>query len=299
MKILSRYDFSARFDRAMRATVLRYTGRGVAFEQTLYGQEPGVILVAIHDELPWPPSVVTVAAETGVPILSTSGAAELRRAVVDAIVAGAMVEAPQLIKEFSETPTRWLGSDLADLARRHALALSRVSANTRIVETEMKLRVARPVEIIAVPTMMPMAPYTSPRYAFSSPASEPTKAPVEPALPPSVPPPATSIVTRAQEAISVARTTELPQRLPQGARRALERMVRAVYLIRDSDPVPQVRADLTEAMADAERAARDEKVDVTVIDWDGEWPVVARRYEKGGRTIYRVEDALKRQERAA
>jgi hypothetical protein len=299
MKILSRYDFSARFDRAMRATVLRYAGRGIAFEETLYGQEPGVILVAIHDELPWPPSVTKVSEETGVPVLSTTGAAELQRAVVDAIVAGAMVEAPQLIKEFSRTPTRWLGSDLADLTRRHVLTLSRVAANARIVETEMKLRVARPVEIVAMAPMAPMAPYMSPRYSLSSPAPEPTKAPVEPALPPSVPAPATSIVARAQEAIAAARTAELPQRLPQGARRALERMVRAVYLIRDSDPVPQVRADLTEAMADAERAARDEKVDVTVIDWDGEWPVVARRYEKGGRTIYRVEDALKRQERAA
>lgn len=299
MKLLSRYDFAARLDRALRATVLRYTGRGIVFEETLYGQEPGVILVAMHDELLWPPSVEKVAEETKVPVLSTAGAAELQRAIVDAIVAGALVEAPQLLKAFSPTPTRWLGGDLADLTRRHALALSRVAAHSRIVETEMKLRVARPIEV-AVATLAPMpAPYTSPRYAtFSSPApAAPT--PAEPALPPSVPAPATSTVSRAQEATSAARTAELPQRLPSGVRRALDRMVRAAYVVRDSDPVPQVRADLAEAMTDGERIARDEKTDVTVIDWDGEWPVVVRRYTSGGRTTYRVEDALKRQERAA
>lgn len=300
MKILSRYDFAARFDRALRATVLRYTGRGIVFDETLYGQQPGVILVAMHDELPWPPSVVEVAEKTGVPVLSTSGAAELQRAIVDAIVAGALVEAPQLLKAFSASPTRWLAGDLAELTRRHALALARVASHSRIVETEMKLRVARPVEVVAVAPVAPLAPYTSPRYAtHSSPAPAPVPTPAEPAPPPSVPAPATSTVVRAQEAISAARTTELSQRLPQGVRRALVRMVRAVYIIRDADPAPQVRADLAEAMADGERMARDEQVDVTVVDWDGEWPVAVRRYEKGGRTIYRVEEALKRQERAA
>jgi hypothetical protein len=34
--------------------------------------------------------------------------------------------------------------------------------------------------------------------------------------------------------------------------------------------------------------------EAAVIDWDGEWPVVVRRYGSNGCTVYKVEDALKR-----
>jgi hypothetical protein len=105
-----------------------------------------------------------------------------------------------------------------------------------------------------------------------------------------------AVVAKVQEAVSQARATELPQRLPGGARRALQKLVRAQYVISGAD-APSVRGSLLEAMQDAEGMARGSKgsdVEVTVVDWDGEWPVVARRYGEGGRTVYRVEDALKR-----
>jgi hypothetical protein len=75
--------------------------------------------------------------------------------------------------------------------------------------------------------------------------------------------------------------------------------VRAQYVVRGAD-APSVRGSLVEAMQDAEkiaagmRAVAGSEVEVTVIDWDGEWPVAVRRYGEGGRTVYRVEDALKR-----
>jgi hypothetical protein len=34
--------------------------------------------------------------------------------------------------------------------------------------------------------------------------------------------------------------------------------------------------------------------EISVVDYDGEWPVVVRRYGQDGRTIYKVEDALRR-----
>ena len=67
-------------------------------------------------------------------------------------------------------------------------------------------------------------------------------------------------------------------------------------MVRGAD-APSVRGSLVEAMQDAGKIAagmRGGDVEVTVIDWDGEWPVAVRRYGGGGRTVYRVEDALKR-----
>jgi hypothetical protein len=119
--------------------------------------------------------------------------------------------------------------------------------------------------------------------------------------------PALVTVAKVQAAVAQARESELAQRLPNGARRALQKLVRAQYVIRCSD-APSVRGSLVEAMQDAEtmaagmRKVAGDDVEVTVIDWDGEWPVVVRRYGAGGRTVYRVEDALKRagiEERAA
>lgn len=84
--------------------------------------------------------------------------------------------------------------------------------------------------------------------------------------------------------------------MPNGARRALERMVAAVYIVIGSG-APSVRGSLAEAMVDAQSTALDDKVEVTIIDWDGEWPVVVRRYGPDGHVMYRVEGALKRADR--
>jgi hypothetical protein len=53
------------------------------------------------------------------------------------------------------------------------------------------------------------------------------------------------------------------------------------------------RADLCGAMADARNMGRKGR-ETVVVSWDGEWPVVVRRYGQGGRTIYKVESALRR-----
>jgi hypothetical protein len=53
------------------------------------------------------------------------------------------------------------------------------------------------------------------------------------------------------------------------------------------------RRDLCAAMTDARAFGRKGR-ETVVVDWDGEWPVVVRRYGQGGRTVYKVESVLKR-----
>jgi hypothetical protein len=65
----------------------------------------------------------------------------------------------------------------------------------------------------------------------------------------------------------------------------------AAYVIRGETIEP--RTDLCAAMADAQAVGR-KGAEAVVVDWDGEWPVVVRRYGTDGRTVYKVESALKR-----
>lgn len=158
-----------------------------------------------------------------------------------------------------------------------------------LAERELRLRAARFPVVVAQEEPVALAP-----AVVEIDEDEPEPLPVE-----RLADPALVTISKVQTAIAQAREAELAQRLPNGARRALQKLVRAQYVVRGAD-APSVRGSLVEAMRDAETAAASmrkvagDDVEVTVIDWDGEWPVVVRRYGAGGRTVYRVEDALKR-----
>ena len=91
--------------------------------------------------------------------------------------------------------------------------------------------------------------------------------------------------------MNLAREHEVPQRLPGGARRALRGLPPGQYI----EVAGQLyeKSDLCAAMNDARNRGRKDR-EATVIDWDGDWPVVVRRYGQGGRVIYKVETALRR-----
>ena len=307
-RALSRIDISRRLDRATNSAVLEYTGRALRFHERVYGYADGVFLVVSLDEMPYPPNLRGLSDELGVPIEALSVAKTLKTAAVDALIAEGMVKAPQMLHDFAEPDVFWQPWDARELERRHVVALARVVELEALAERELRLRAAR---IVADPTPSPTMIVMSPEpAALPSPEG---RAPLSRLTPESAESeiftkilsaerpvdPALVTIAKVQAAIAQARESELAQRLPNGARRSLQKLVRAQYVIRCSD-APSVRGSLAEAMQDAESAAAGmrkvagDDVEVSVIDWDGEWPVVVRRYGAGGRTVYRVEDALKR-----
>lgn len=297
---LSRIDVRRRHDRGTNSAVLEYTGRALRFHERVYGFGDGVFLVVSHDEMPYPPNLRILSDELGVPIEALSSAKALKAAAVDALLAEGLVKAPQMLRDFAEPEVFWHPWDSRELERRHVVAIARVVELESLAEQELRLRAAR----LPIATMVfgpPEAPPPMDERALSGLTPESAESeivtrvlsverPVDPAL---------ATIAKVQAAIAQARESELAQRLPSGARRALQKLVRAQYLVRCSD-APSVRGSLVEAMQDAEamaagmRKGAGDDAEVTVIDWDGEWPVVVRRYGAGGRTVYRVEDALRR-----
>lgn len=290
---LSRIDIRRRLDRPTNSAILEYTGRALRFHERVYGFGDGVFLVVSYDEMPYPPKLRALSDELGVPIEATSGAKQLKAAAVDALLAEAMVKAPQMLRDFSEPEVFWQPWDERELERRHVVALARVVELEALAAREMRLRAANIPSRTAHAGPPEGDGGEGSRLTAESAESEDVteivsvERPVDPAL---------VTISRVQAAIVRARESELPQRLPNGARRLLQKLVRAQYIIRGTD-APSVRGSVLEAMRDAEQVARGSKgsdVEVTVVDWDGEWPVVVRRYGPGGRTVYRVEDALRR-----
>lgn len=292
-RALSRIDIRRRLDKPTNSAVLEYTGRGLVFHDGVYGYGEGVFLVVSFTEMPFPPKLRAMSAELGVLIESLNVAKDLKAAAVDALIAEGMVKAPQMLAEFATPETFWHPWDVRELERRHVVALSRLVELEALAERELRLRArptADPVVLVAPESESPPAEVT-----FEPEPEIPATQPVEPA---------NATVAKVQMAVAKAREMELAQRLPNGARRALQKLVRAQYVIRGAD-APSVRGSLMEAMQDAESMAAGMRktggcdVEVTVVDWDGEWPVVVRRYGEGGRTIYRVEEALRRAGEAA
>jgi len=299
-KPLSRLDIRRRFDKPTKCAVLEYTGKGLAFHDNIYGYPEGVYLVVSYDEMPYPGELRALSDDLGVPIDALSCAKMLKDAAVDALIAEGLVKTPQMLQEFAEPEVFWQRWDLNELERRHMIALARVVELKTLAERELRLRAAKITldpGIGPIPQMLGMP--SLPTVAAPAPPAVEVETVYAPT--PSAPAPTVAQVTlaRVEEAVGQARETELAQRLPNGARRALQKLVKAHYVIRGAD-APSVRGSLLEAMQDAEQMAAGMRrtpacdVEVTVVDWDGEWPVVVRRYGEGGRTVYRVEEALRR-----
>jgi hypothetical protein len=289
-RALSRIDVRRRNDRATNSVVLEYAGKGLTFHDSIYGYGDGAFMVVSFTEMPFPPELRLLSEETGIPIEALDAAEDVRSAAVDALVAEGLVKAPQMLHEFASPEVFWHPWDLRELERRHVVALSRLVEKHSLAEREMRLRAAQRAPVVAMP-LLPQAEVSLPPRVV--PQLEIVRVGASPVFP-SIPVVCVEIVARVEMAVAQARASELPQRLPGGARRGLQKLPRAQYVATGSG-VLLAHESLAEAMRAAEALAMASSVvEIAVVDWDGEWPVVVRRYGEGGRTIYRVEDALKR-----
>lgn len=301
-KPLYRTEIRQKTDRPTSSVILQYVGDRLRFDAEIYGYPEGTFFVASHSDVPWPEDLEDAAAEAGVAVESIPDALDIRDAAIQAIVTQAMVEAPELLEDMAQPRVHWNDWDRRELERRHLIAVRRLEQLTSVAVRQTKLRacsVSVPLERPALPDMMPplaghemmMLPGRGQCDEIpDSPAISDSDTPAAPAasydrIPTSV------AVHKAKDATVAAREAELPQRLPGGDRRRIRQLPPGVYISHAGALDP--RADLSAAMADAQSGATEEHESV-VIDWDGEWPVVVRRYGKDGRTVYKVEDALRR-----
>lgn len=325
MRLLFRSDIRQRTDRPTNSIVLEYVGRRLTFDEYLYGYTPGTFFAVQLADVPYPEDVEEAAREAGLNVEALPDAPRLRQAVAEAIVAGAMVDAPAILAEMAEPEMEWSVSDRIDLERRHRIAEARVREVARLVLNDIRLRRAGirvPSLAVTVPetVLPPLAPVPfcgsdalmrrqegvsvtplvdvtqmSRRLGQAESAeTQPGQETIEEAVASGddeLLVPASRTVVRARQAVKAARESELPQRLPSGVRRRLQKMPPGAYVTYGE--VLDVRADLCAALTDARALGRKDR-EVTVVDYDGEWPVVVRRYGQAGRTIYKVEDALRR-----
>lgn len=280
---------------------LKYAGRRLRFHDRMYGYDPGVFFAVDVADVPLPEQLVTLASTLGVALDETSFVADLRRAVADLLLVEATMEAPEYLAMVSDPKVEWLSSDLKGLEHQILVAENRVRDLTKAVEAQLRHRAMRPPTVSSVQprtyaAMPPASPWMSstpaPTPVVAVPVPAPSPAPPEPE--PQDGPVETSEATgrKVLAAVKVAREQELPQRLPGGVRRALLRQPAGLYL--SVGEVLERKPGICAAMvAGAESGKR--SGESVLIDWDGEWPVVARRYGSHGRIVYRVEDALRRQ----
>jgi hypothetical protein len=303
-RVLYRSEIRQKTDKPTNSVVLQYVGRRMQWHDRVYGYDDGTFFVCNIDEIGYPPSLVELANELDFDIDQLPDARRLREAAADALASEGFVDAPDLIGDLATPPLKWLKGDVRELERKHMIAVARLTEMTRITAAEIRRRClpicAPEPEPMAIEPMLPSAgieylPLEPEPVLPLAVAESPPLAPVEVVETVEVDEGALSasslVVQRVRFAIIAAREAELPQRLPSGARRRLRQMPPGVYLAYGE--ALDIRSELCAAMTDGRALGRKGR-EVILIDWDGEWPVVPRRYGQGGRTIYKVEDALRR-----
>lgn len=257
-KILSRLDVQQR-PSSRTGVVLMYIGRDLQWHTSLDGQRDHVFFAASAADIRPPERLATLAADIGMSIAGHPDYAKVVQYTMDALVADAWIDAPDLLADLAEPAVCWLSADRALLERRRNARVGLLNEQIGIIERDL----VRRAQVRSTPLTKPVvtgAPATAEQLA------------------------------RVTEAMERARAVELPQRLPTGTRRAIDRAAPGAYVLHAALSEPM---SLASAMESAAKIASDEQ-EALVIHHDGEWPVLVRRYAKGGRVVYRVEDALKR-----
>ncbi len=312
---LSRHDIETKTDRPTNSLMVQYVGRKLLFDDELYGFPEGVFFAINLDEVPLPEELQELADRWRLNVDALPEVSNLKRAVAECLAAEAAVTAPQLLSDLARPRAFWHPWDERELQRKHRIASSRVLRYVKLVENEIRLRASgltNPTHTVSVPTEPEPPP--PPIYGSDpveqrvvveqAPAPQPptvvvqTSAAAEEDCEPCADDdegmaylPSSLTVKRAQAAMLAARENELPQRLPAGMRRRLRSMMPGTYVV--AGETADIRGDLCAAMNDARNRGRKGR-ETTVINWDGDWPVVVRRYGQAGRVIYKVETALRR-----
>lgn len=249
------------------------------------GYPTGVIAVVERRDIALPASLEVCAADAGLDLESHPMVPRLRALVAEALLCAHRSNAPQLIEQLSGYDVEWAPG--AEAHVRSAEKRARQQVDVAVTELAGDLgaraRRRRSHEIMYPTRRVSVAEPT--RFTELLGSAAPSR-PLEPL--------SDSRLRELAADVARARALDMPQRLPNGVRRALFSLDPGVYL--SEDGVLSPRASLREAI-EAARHPEARSKERAVVDWDGDWPVLCASYREGGRPAYRIRRALKRYER--
>ncbi len=272
---------------------LRYRPRR-EYTSRLYGEEPGVFFVLEQSELPWPDDIAELADRLGYDLDAHPLAGKFRSLTTTALVLEGYLEAPASLAELCGERIEWRERDAIDLEREHIAACRRLEGLVTEIRHDLERRLRS--KNLPIDTS---APETRPTTTHPDTSAAEPRAPgvVGTSAPERRDAPAVAARLRARvtEAIERARIEELAQRMPTGTRRAIAPLPAGLYLCEATPPIePTSVKDLEVALRDGPLRARELAVEFVLIDHDGDYPVLVRRFGGDGGTVYRVEEALER-----
>jgi hypothetical protein len=283
--LLRRHDLRRRHLAAGGQLALEYIGAELPWIARIEGQPLGTIAVVTRDEVAAPPQLEVCAADAGVDLDSHPAMPRLRAVVADALLAGERARARELLEEMTGLRVEWAPGAEHSVRSSHRRALDAVDAVVREVADDLAARARRrrAATIMSGSVRHVSAPLdVAEALGFAPPRFQGTTPPA---------PVTADLLAALEQDIATARSLDLPQRLPNGVRRSLSHLAPGVYLVEDGllCPQPNLRSALEQASRTDSRAQ-----DRAVVDWDGEWAVMARRYGPGGAPGYRIDRALQR-----
>jgi len=298
---------------------LSYAGRNRKRVARLHGQDEDTLFVLNEAVVPLPDDVEELAQQVGVTLIGSPTETQFRRLVAEALLAEAIEKAPEHLLAITGVSFEWPDSTLVTLERDTKAAEARLDALIREVTARLKSKLvqaralpvfdwmptpaerrepARPERAVAVlplrlnservvtapPAGQEMAHLAE---AFVAARATPVAASVEPQVSPGA---SEAVLLKIRDATRAARDRDTPQRLPAGARKAVEASPPGALVWANG------KANVCRSIEDAiggARAVAVRGVDSAVIDWDGEQPVLVRRFTAGGITAYRCEDSIR------
>jgi hypothetical protein len=274
---------------------LTYTGSDVReWTGRIEGYPVGFLAVVSRDEVALPPQLRVCAEDAGIALEDHPIVPRLRAAVADALYANHCTNAPALLESLTGLEVVWAPGaqrSAEDRERRAFDVVKRAIAEAaRDLAARGRRRRMREVmhQSVRVETSSPDAA-TLLEHMQRPTARVPV--PERPEYPTRAPVFDEDVLARIAADIQGARAEEMPQRLPNGVRRALLRMRAGVYVVEDGllTPFSELKRALDQAARiDSRSTSR------SVVDWDGEWPVLVRGYGERGLPGYRLDEALVR-----
>lgn len=291
---------------------LSYNGKVKARIARLHGYDENTFFVVNTNAIPIPDEIEELAQQAGTTLAGSPTEDSFRRLVADAIIAEAIEHAPEHLYEITGIAFSWPDSTLVSLERDTREREERVESLIREIRLRLRAKLSERIPVFdwVPPSMDYTTPSQEPAASGATKAStksdtvESPAAPVEPepeldfsvrdeALRPS-----DAVISKIREAVKAIREKDVPQRLPAGARKVVEAAAPGILIWYGGRaiPCPSLGDALTAGRAHAlkKSATAQNSQDTVVIDWDGEQPVLVRRFKPGsGATTYRCEDFVK------
>ena len=278
---------------------LSYAGRYRKRVARLHGQDEDTLFVLNEAVVPLPDDVEELAQQVGVTLIGSPTEEQFRRLVSEALLAEAIEKAPEHLLAITGVSFEWPDSTLVTLERDTKAAEARLDALIREVTARLNSKLVQahtlPVFDWAPTVVTPERrepPRAAPRRAvLVDDARDPEPPPAPEPLPQAAGAGASeAVLLKIRDATRAARDRDVPQRLPAGSRKAVEASPPGALVWANG------KANVCRSIEDAiggARAVAVRGVDSAVIDWDGEQPVLVRRFTAGGITAYRCEDSVK------